>query len=96
MIPDHYKLGPVQIVRYFVIVDDSFTYHSLPLTIMSAFKRFMIVDVNCRNHAMRWQCYVVPSLQPRESVSKDGGAKLRIYECILKFAYRITTLLLVG
>ena len=85
-------------VRYLVIVDDidSFSYHSLSLTILSAFKRFMIVDVSCRNHAMRSQCYVVPSLLPRESVSKDGGTEVSIYECILKFAYGITTPLLKG
>ena len=34
-------------------VDDSFNFHSLSLTIMFAFKRFMIVDDSWQNKAMR-------------------------------------------
>ena len=36
-----------------MIVDDSFNFHSLSLTIMFAFKRFMIVDDSWQNKAMR-------------------------------------------
>ena len=36
-----------------MIVDDSFNFHSLSLTIMFAFKRFMKVDDSWQNKAMR-------------------------------------------
>ena len=56
-----------------MIVDDSFKDHSLSLTVMSAFKRFMIFDDSCRNYATRSRYLLVSSLLPCETVNKYGG-----------------------
>ena len=93
-----------------MIVDDSLNYHSLSLTIMSAFKRFILVDDSCRHYAMRSRCELAPSLLSRKIVNKYGGAEVSTYDgvvknaqqtwtdlvLIYKFAYQTTTPLLVG
>ena len=43
-----------------MIFDDSFSFHSWSLTMMFAFKRFMIVDDSRQNHAMRSRYFKQP------------------------------------
>ena len=108
---ENFDLSPFQMVMIADdIVDDSLNYHSLSFTIMSAFKRFMLVDDSCRNYAMRSRCGLAPSLLSRKIVSKYGGAEVSTYDgvvknaqqtwtdlvLIYKFAYQTTTPLLVG
>ena len=66
-----------------MIIDDTFNLHSL-LTITSAFKRFMLVDDSCRNHAMRSSCWLAPCVLPRKIVNKYGGDEVSTYDGVLK------------
>ena len=57
-----------------MIVDDSFNCHSLSLTIMSAFKRFMLVDDSCRNRPFAAYSHMVqkpPCWEARDALGQD-------------------------
>ena len=62
------------------IVDDSFNYHWLSLTIMSAFKRFVLFDDSCPNHSMRSRCSRAPILLSRKIFHKHGLSYKSTYQ----------------